>query len=162
MSDPNPHASHVRRNTNIETDIETTPFAHRYLFKRPRVKEHLTRSDSSSLILQNTVSSHTGFTIPGEENTSSEGIDNPNVEKRRFELFIDLIWVGIIGNIVSRSGILVVISLEVLRETRVPLLSKENSVAGAERIVLNPPDYGLATGRTFFRPSLHDRIDLYN
>ena len=129
MSDPNPHASHVRRATNLATDIETTPFAHRYLFKRPRVKEHLTRSDSSSLTLQNTVSSHTGFTIPGEENTSGEGIDNPNVEKRRFELFIELIWVGIIGNIVSRSANSSNYFSGVLRETRTPLLAQGNPAA---------------------------------
>ena len=98
-----PLASHVRRNTNIEMDAETTPFAHRYLFKRPVVKEHLASSYDSSLNLQHARSSHTGFTIPGEENESGEGINNPMVEKRRFELFIDLIWVGIIGNIVSES-----------------------------------------------------------
>lgn len=82
-------------------DVETAPFAHRYLFKRPRIKEHSALSHSSYLNLQHTHSSHTRFAIPGEEQTSGEGIDNPMVEKRRFELFIDLIWVGIIGNLVS-------------------------------------------------------------
>ena len=100
-----PPASHVRRNTNIENNVETTPFAHKYLFKRPVVKEHHVSSYSNSISLQHTRSSHTGFTIPEdeEENEASNGrIDNPMVEKRRFELFIDLIWVGIIGNLVSR------------------------------------------------------------
>lgn len=57
--------------------------------------------------LQNTRSSHTGFTIPGEEDEEDESnghIDNPMVEKRRFELFIDLIWVGIVGNLVRMDG----------------------------------------------------------
>ena len=102
-----PHPSHVRRNTNIEIDVEHTPFAHKYLFKRPVVKEHHVGSYSSSISLQRTRSNHTGFTIPEdeEENDESSGrIDNPMVEKRRFELFIDLIWVGIIGNLVSKRA----------------------------------------------------------
>lgn len=99
-----PHASHVRRNTNIEIDSQVRPFAHRYLFKRPVLKEHLA-SFSGSINLQQTRSSHTGFAISGEENEESgEVIDNPMVEKRRFELFIDLIWVGIIGNLVSTES----------------------------------------------------------
>ena len=45
--------------------------------------------------------------IPGEEDEENEvngHIDNPMVEKRRFELFIDLIWVGIVGNLVRMDG----------------------------------------------------------
>ncbi len=104
MGDPTPLSSHARRSTNLAADVETTPFAHKYLFKRPMVKVHHHSSHSSSISLQNTRSSHTGFTIPGDENEEEDEtnghIDNPMVEKRRFELFIDLIWVGIIGNLV--------------------------------------------------------------
>ena len=66
-------------------------------------------SYSSSISLQHMRSSHTGLSIP-EDEANGEGnnghIDNPMVEKRRFELFIDLIWVGIIGNLVSRQAYL--------------------------------------------------------
>ena len=96
--------SHVRRSTNLQEDVETTPFAHKYLFKRPVVKEHHMNSHGNVISLQHTSSSHTGYTIPeDEEGEEYNGhIDNPMVEKRRFELFIDLLWVGIIGNLVSK------------------------------------------------------------
>lgn len=95
-----------RRVTNLE-EVETNPFKHKYLLKRPKTHE----SEPVSRVISR--ASLSGF---GENETH---IDNPVVEKRksvnlpttfppfnrmstwtgRFELFIDLIWVGIIGNL---------------------------------------------------------------
>ena len=149
-----PIRSNVRRATNLETDIETTPFAHKYLFKRPRIKEHAS-SYSGTLNLQHSHSSHTGFTIPGEENTSGEGIDNPMVEKRRFELFVDLIWVGIIGNIVSQLPYVAFLGRPCARPA-IGLI--ECCIFRARFLVsdeVETSNHKLATGRTFLRPSLY-------
>ena len=111
-----------RSQTDLQ-EVETTPFAHKYLLKRPRM---LQRSTTSSISLTNTVSHRTTPISPnapahGRHSSLPEGpqIDNPAVEKRkcivrpskglaewldlgRFELFIDLIWVGIISNLAER------------------------------------------------------------
>ena len=87
----------IRRQTRLE-DVEYTPFAHRYLIKRPVVKDV---GDSRDISLQTTRNSGNGpdDAQRGPISESAGRIDNPMVEKRRFELFIDLIWVGIIGNL---------------------------------------------------------------
>ena len=107
-TDPDPvfytMSHHARRQTNIlddSPDIETTPFKHKYLIKRPVMKEQFSYSTSTGISLQNTRSSQTGLVSPPNHHKPSEGIDNPMVEKRRFELFIDLIWVGMIGNLAA-------------------------------------------------------------
>ena len=109
-----------RSQTNLE-EVETTPFAHKYMLKRPRLRQ---ASNTDSIDLS-TSTSHNGH---GASNGMARGtppsssqeltIDNPAVEKReffhskcqtrrlrgllllgRFELFIDLIWAGIISNL---------------------------------------------------------------
>lgn len=88
----------VRSGTSIE-DSESTPYAHKYLVKRPIIKEHLS-TISSNLRLQ--PSNHGGapaITAPLSPDSTNEAADNHILEKRRFELFIDLIWVGIIGDL---------------------------------------------------------------
>ena len=111
-----------RSRTDLQ-EVETTPFAHKYLLKRPRMMQ---RSTTSSISLTNTLSRRTTpipLNAPAHDRHPSlpEGpnIDNPAVEKRkylgrpshgpakwlnvgRFELFIDLIWVGIISNLAER------------------------------------------------------------
>lgn len=80
---------------------EYNPFAHKYLIKRPVIKDYL--SNSRSISLQNTrTNQENGQVVElavGSEGEGDHSIDNPMVEKHRFELFIDLIWVGIIGNL---------------------------------------------------------------
>lgn len=111
--------------TRSQTDLEeviTTPFAHKYLLRRPRMLQHTTSTTNS--IGLNTTVSHGGPPNPSNGTAhdrhlslpEGQEIDNPVVEKResisteprnlteglnldRFELFIDLIWVGIIGNL---------------------------------------------------------------
>ncbi|KAL8836301.1 MAG: hypothetical protein Q9170_002974 [Blastenia crenularia] len=82
----------VCRMTSAE-DSEITPYRHLYLIKRPVIKETVSRT-SSNLNLQ---PSNNGIT--SSPDNYNDAIDNPILEKRRFELFIDLIWVGIIGNL---------------------------------------------------------------
>ncbi|KAL8950369.1 MAG: hypothetical protein Q9222_003586 [Ikaeria aurantiellina] len=91
-------ANIIRRETSLE-DTEISPYAHKYIIKRPVIKEYISHSNSN-LHLRPTDSD----TLPGAGTSFSPDskdvtVDNPIVEKRRFELFIDLIWVGIVGNL---------------------------------------------------------------
>ncbi|KAL8711151.1 MAG: hypothetical protein Q9220_004296 [cf. Caloplaca sp. 1 TL-2023] len=84
---------------DTKRDTEISPYAHRYIIKRPVIKENISHSDSH-LRLQTTTSD----TLPvagtsSDQDPKDVSVNNPIVEKRRFELFIDLIWVGIIGNL---------------------------------------------------------------
>lgn len=83
----------LRRDT-VLADAENKPFAHRYLIKRPAIK--IDPNSSRDISLQNTQSDSNSHAV---EVDPAIRIDNPMVEKKRFELFIDLIWVGIVGNL---------------------------------------------------------------
>ena len=89
----------LRRETDI-LEAEVSPFQHRYLIKRPVIKDYL--SSSRPISLQNIrVNRRNGSDGP-VESFNGDGPNesgSPIVENRRFELFIDLIWVGIIGNL---------------------------------------------------------------
>ncbi|KAL8685500.1 MAG: hypothetical protein Q9218_007723 [Villophora microphyllina] len=74
----------VRSETTLEA-AEENPFAHKYLLKRPKTHE---QTPAASRILS-----------PAEDTAEKNRVGDLAVERRRFELFIDLIWVGIIGNI---------------------------------------------------------------
>lgn len=67
-------AALTRSQTNVE-GVETTPFAHKYLQKRPRMRQRSTSDPSSARGL-------------------TEGLN-----LGRFQIFSDLNWVGIIGNL---------------------------------------------------------------
>ena len=96
----------IRRETDLG-EAQVTPFAHRYLVRKPR---------SHQQHLPNHAVFHSGLGGPngqlenssGEKRTSSYESPRPQswisptdscICKGRFELFIDLIWVGIIGNL---------------------------------------------------------------
>ncbi|KAI4251470.1 MAG: hypothetical protein LQ352_004832 [Teloschistes flavicans] len=74
----------VRRGTNLEA-AEANPFAHNYLLRRPQTHE---LQPAAARILS-----------PLEAAEEKNRVRDLAIERRRFELFIDLIWVGIIGNI---------------------------------------------------------------
>ena len=82
-------AALTRSHTNVE-EVETTPFAHKYLLKRPRL---LKRSTTNSISLAPTVSHEA---ISNSSNRATHGtysslpdgpeIDNPAVERREYLL----------------------------------------------------------------------------
>ena len=87
----------LRRDTNLH-NTEVAPFQHKYLIRRPAFQTQ--SNDSRSISLHNTRSRNGEPFNADPTNTDGTGpVDNPMVEKRRLELFIDLIWVGIIGNL---------------------------------------------------------------
>ena len=90
-------SSFVRRDTNLG-EVETSTFSQRYLIKRPVLK--IVPSNSTSISLQNTRQNDQAADPDDEIRPETAGeAEQTMVEKRRFELFIDLIWVGIIGNL---------------------------------------------------------------
>ena len=88
-----PFGGPIRTQTFLE-DAETYVFSHKHLIKRPAARE--IKSESSSVQLQSHVTTRSSD-LPGE--VALNPFTKPWAEERRFELFIDLIWVGIIGNI---------------------------------------------------------------
>ena len=81
-------AALVRSQTNLE-EVETTPFAHKYMLKRPRLRQART---TDSIDLSNNAG-HAGTTHVSSNGTAHNrhasspqepGIDNPAVEKRKF------------------------------------------------------------------------------
>lgn len=79
-------AALTRSHTNLE-EVETAPFAHKYLLKKPHL---LQRSTTTSILLGTTVSHGTIPNRAAHERHSSlpDGpeIDNPAVERREFLL----------------------------------------------------------------------------
>ena len=76
----------VRSQTNLE-EVETTPFAHKYMLKRPRLRQVRTVNS----IDLSTNASHAGTIHVSSNGTAHDrhasspqepGIDNPAVEKR--------------------------------------------------------------------------------
>lgn len=73
-----------------EDAIQSRP-RHMYIISRPKVIQYAYKGQ----IVQSERTSHSN-----EEDNSVEGIDEATARSReRLDLFIDLIWVGIIGNI---------------------------------------------------------------
>ena len=81
-------AAFIRSQTNLE-EVETTPFAHKYMLKRPRLRQ---ASTTDSLDLSNDIR-HVGHGgSPGIPNGTAHNrrpsvpeepaVDNPAVEKR--------------------------------------------------------------------------------
>lgn len=102
-------ARHLLRRDTLITDTETSPFSHKFLIRRPVIKEHFSSTSTSSTIANGTTTTSPSHhelqhsLTPGAPTPTGcikdEENDNPWLEKRRFELFIDLTWVGIIGNL---------------------------------------------------------------
>ena len=89
-----PFGGTSRPRTFLE-DAETVEFSHKHLIRRPAVRE--IQSESSSIQPQASHVTTQSSNLQGE--VALNPLSNPWAEKRRFELFIDLTWVGIIGNI---------------------------------------------------------------
>lgn len=87
------------RRSTVLVDAEESHHKRHALFKRPRIAEP--PSEGTSFQLSNNLPTHHVTSNESAVSTASQSapIYNPIVEKRRFELFIDLIWVGIIGQL---------------------------------------------------------------
>jgi hypothetical protein len=107
-SEPDPEkrqfvSSSSRNRTNLdEVIIETRPYRHAQIFKRPRALQFCTSDESEGGSSTTTkVNSHSSSRDERDsENRSTEDISK---QLDRIDLFLDLIWVGIIANI---SGML--------------------------------------------------------
>lgn len=92
----------IHRETSLQ-DSEYSHHHHKWLVKRPIIKEYHSSRNASSLHLQSLRHEDSpalaGMPCADSHNPKDEDFDNPLLAKRRFELFIDLIWVGIIGNL---------------------------------------------------------------
>ncbi|KAL8733483.1 MAG: hypothetical protein Q9166_002110 [cf. Caloplaca sp. 2 TL-2023] len=82
---------HPPRDTYRRSDI--TPYKDKYLVKRPITNGHISTPSSSLQLQLSSVDS------PAVTTNRTCYRDNPMLEKLRFELFIYLIWVGIIGKL---------------------------------------------------------------
>lgn len=82
--------------------IETRPVRHQYLFRRPRALQYSYQSrvisvgDEAGAIAVPKSTAVDGKETPRLIHYSPEGISR---HRERLDLFIDLIWVGIIGNL---------------------------------------------------------------
>ncbi|TID24910.1 60S ribosomal protein [Venturia nashicola] len=93
----------LRRSEPMEDDkIETRPVRHQYLFRRPRALQYSYQSQAISVGDEaGTIAVPRAAAVDGEEiqrimHYSPEGISK---HRERLDLFIDLIWVGIVGNL---------------------------------------------------------------
>ena len=91
----------VARRATDRAVPESTPFSHKHLLRRPRTHERLSASQAIGLSAQE--DDDTRVDDPAAEkrrlNPSRTSLTQIYAIAGRFELFIDLIWVGVIGNL---------------------------------------------------------------
>ncbi|KAI9858344.1 MAG: hypothetical protein M1824_004365 [Vezdaea acicularis] len=90
-----------RAKTNYEdVEVEDRHFSHKYMIRRPRALQY-TLHGRLIRLASNTPSEHGSSHGGGGggSDTSLRSTDNAATQRARLDLFIDLIWVGIIGNI---------------------------------------------------------------
>lgn len=90
-----------RNRTNLEDTVaDSRPFRHAHVLRRPHAMQHYNSREGSSS------SASLGKTESNNSNVSREGrsTDNVLVQLARVDLFIDLIWVGIVANLSATLG----------------------------------------------------------
>lgn len=87
-------SSQSNRVKTATNEPEKNLFSNKYLIKRPVIIEYPTPQETAIELN----SSHAGNNSY-QPAADRHAITNPITNKRRLELFIDLIWVGIIGNL---------------------------------------------------------------
>jgi low temperature requirement protein LtrA len=103
-SDPEPSqfiqsSRRHRTDLNDHQVVESRAFRHAQMFRRPRAL-HYESLDDDSVISPATTRSRSSLEDDGEERST----DNIPKVRSRLDLFVDLIWVGIIGNLSSNFG----------------------------------------------------------
>jgi low temperature requirement protein LtrA len=91
-----------RNRTNLDdVYIETRPFRHAHVLRRPRAMQHYNSSSaisSSSSLFRKTESRDS------DDAREGRSTDNVQVQLARVDLFIDLVWVGIVANLSGTFG----------------------------------------------------------
>jgi low temperature requirement protein LtrA len=89
---------------------ESRAFSHSYLFRRPRALHYKRLDDDSpatpltSRSRTSTVSSASKTSNNTEDDTTERSTDDITKQRSRLDLFVDLIWVGIIANLSENFG----------------------------------------------------------
>lgn len=98
-----------RTDLNDHRVIESRAFRHAQMFRRPRALDYESLDDDSTkAISPATTRSRSSFSSRGSGNTEDDaeerGTDDIPKMRSRLNLFVDLIWVGIIANLSGNFG----------------------------------------------------------
>lgn len=102
------HSSRRHRTNMNDIRVESRAFHHAQVFRRPRALQYRSLDDDSPISpvttrsRTSTVSSRAGTNTDDE--TEERSTDNLAKQRGRLDLFVDLIWVGIIANISDNFG----------------------------------------------------------
>ena len=102
------HSSRRHRTDMNDVRIESRAFHHAQMFRRPRALHYRSLDDDSPISpvttrsRGSTVSSRTSANT--EDDAQERSTDNLPKQRSRLDLFVDLIWVGIIANMSENFG----------------------------------------------------------
>lgn len=102
------HSSRRHRTNLNDIEIESRAFRHAQMFRRPKALHYRSLDDDSPISPATTRSRISTVSSRTSSNTEDEGeersTDNLPKQRSRLDLFVDLIWVGIIANISENFG----------------------------------------------------------